>query len=160
MLIAITLSRTCRRRVSAFGWPSLTRVECAYEERSVLHDDPMASRHERFTAARDLIEIDLALRAVLGPLTVIGARPYLVGGCVRDAVLAHTNGDRPRPKDFDIEVYGRSLDDLQEALEAAGLRVDAVGKQFGVLKVRIAAADFDVSVPRRDSKTGSGHRGF
>lgn len=39
-------------------------------------------------------------------------------------------------------------------------KVDEVGKAFGVLKLRLGDEDFDISLPRRDSLTGDGHRGF
>lgn len=35
-----------------------------------------------------------------------------------------------------------------------------LGKSFGVFKVRRGETEFDVSLPRRESKTGAGHRGF
>lgn len=35
-----------------------------------------------------------------------------------------------------------------------------MGESFGVLKMRLGGLDLDVSVPRRESKTGRGHRGF
>jgi len=38
------------------------------------------------------------------------SRAYLVGGCVRDGLLGEPQ------KDFDIEVYGISYEDLQKAL--------------------------------------------
>lgn len=74
---------------------------------------------------------------------------FFVGGWVRDRVLGI------EAKDIDIEVYGLSLDKLESLLGRFG-EVHAVGKSFGVLKV----AGMDVSVPRRESKTGKGHRGF
>ena len=81
--------------------------------------------------------------------------PFIVGGAVRDGLLG---GD---PKDFDLEVHGTSLDDLAQHFAAAGWEVDEVGRQFGVLKVgRPGEEVVDVAVPRRDNKTGSGHRGF
>lgn len=61
------------------------------------------------------------------------------------------------PKDFDVEVYGISIDSLAEVLAQFGT-VDLVGKQFGVLKLHGIDADF--SVPRRENKIGIGHRGF
>ena len=78
-----------------------------------------------------------------------GGRALLVGGTVRD----HIQG--LEPKDADIEVYGLALDQLESLLKRFG-PVHAVGRSFGVLKVR----GLDVSVPRRDSKTGKGHKGF
>jgi tRNA nucleotidyltransferase (CCA-adding enzyme) len=40
-------------------------------------------------------------------------------------------------------------------------RIDAVGRSFGILKLRLPGGyEFDVSLPRRESKIGAGHRGF
>ena len=83
-------------------------------------------------------------------------RTLLVGGYVRDALLGRTTTD------MDVEVYGVPRDRL-EALVTRMFpgRVNAVGRSFGVLKVHLAAGiDLDVSLPRSDSKTGAGHRGF
>jgi tRNA nucleotidyltransferase (CCA-adding enzyme) len=83
-------------------------------------------------------------------------RALLVGGYVRDLLL-----DRDTT-DADVEVYGVPRDHL-EALVSRMFpeRVNAVGRSFGVLKVHLATGiDLDVSLPRSDSKTGSGHRGF
>ena len=73
---------------------------------------------------------------------------------MRDALLGLD------PKDFDIEVYGISYDDLAAFLASRG-RVDLVGKSFGVVKFTAPETDTcDFGVPRRDSKTGPGHRDF
>ena len=80
-------------------------------------------------------------------------RAYLVGGCVRDALL-----ELPL-KDIDIEVFGVTYDQLASALRHHG-RVDLVGRSFGVAKVTLGSSVYDFSIPRRDSKTGLGHRGF
>lgn len=80
-------------------------------------------------------------------------RAYLVGGCVRDALLGL------EVKDFDIEVYGTSYGNLAEALRPYG-RVELVGRSFGVIKLALGGSVHDFSVPRRDSKRGEGHRGF
>ena len=82
-------------------------------------------------------------------------RPRLVGGGVRDWLLGLA------PKDFDLEVAGVDFETLQRALAPFGA-TDVVGRSFGVIKVRSAAsgAEYDFSLPRRESKTGAGHRGF
>lgn len=74
----------------------------------------------------------------------------LVGGCVRDELmgLAH--------KDWDIEVYGLEPARLREILESSG-SVNVAGEAFTVYKL---GSDTDVSIPRRERKVGSGHRGF
>ena len=58
-------------------------------------------------------------------------------------------------KDLDIEVFGVPAPALHALLEGFG-RVDVVGESFRVYKI----ADIDVSLPRRESKAGRGHKGF
>ena len=77
-------------------------------------------------------------------------RALMVGGCVRDRVMG------ARPKDWDVEVYGVAPERLREMLRRFG-RVNAVGESFTVYKL---GQDLDVSLPRRERKTGRGHRGF
>nr|WP_231704733.1 HD domain-containing protein [Arthrobacter caoxuetaonis] len=95
--------------------------------------------------------------AVLDACRDTGGRPLIVGGSVRDALLSLETGEPVAFKDIDIEVHGTAPQALQEALPG---RVQEAGASFGVLTTRIGGQDFDVSVPRRDSKTGEGHRGF
>jgi tRNA nucleotidyltransferase (CCA-adding enzyme) len=78
-----------------------------------------------------------------------GGRALLVGGWVRDRLMGHTSPD------VDIEVFGIPGDRLRTLLEGFG-RVEAVGESFQVYKL----GDVDVSLPRRDSKAGRGHKGF
>ncbi|HYP15825.1 MAG TPA: HD domain-containing protein [Opitutus sp.] len=94
------------------------------------------------------------LRTMLEAIRRVG-RPRLVGGGVRDALLGL------EPKDFDVEVAGADFESLHRALARFGA-TDVVGRSFGVIKVRSAAsgAEYDFSLPRRESKTGAGHRGF
>src|SRR5262245_45328876 len=58
-------------------------------------------------------------------------------------------------KDIDLEVFGVPVDRLRALLETFG-RVEAVGESFQVFK----SGDIDVALPRRESKSGRGHRGF
>jgi tRNA nucleotidyltransferase (CCA-adding enzyme) len=80
-----------------------------------------------------------------------GGRPLLVGGCVRDLLLGTI------PKDLDIEIYGLEPERLLAILQPA-FEVDLAGQAFGVLKIR--HYPIDLSLPRRESKRGLGHRGF
>ncbi|HEX2100663.1 MAG TPA: polynucleotide adenylyltransferase [Candidatus Synoicihabitans sp.] len=81
------------------------------------------------------------------------AQPRLVGGCVRDWLLQRT------PKDFDVEVPAINFDQLRRVLGHFGA-TDVVGRSFGVIKLRLAGREYDFALPRRESKTGAGHRGF
>src|SRR5215204_4947271 len=79
-----------------------------------------------------------------------GGRALLVGGCVRDMLM------RKRPKDFDLEIYQVEPARLREILDRFG-KVNTVGEAFTVYKL---GHDLDVSIPRRERKSGRGHRGF
>jgi tRNA nucleotidyltransferase/poly(A) polymerase len=94
------------------------------------------------------------LRPILAAVQAAGGQPLIVGGAVRDMLLGHT------PKDLDIEVYRLEVERLGAVLAPFG-RLDAVGRSFGVLKLRTPAGqEFDFALPRRESKVGAGHRGF
>jgi tRNA nucleotidyltransferase (CCA-adding enzyme) len=97
-----------------------------------------------------------SLLKLCSALREAGGRPFLVGGAVRDALLG-----RPL-KDYDVEVFGLAPDRLREVLAAAG-SVNAVGEAFTVFKLGGLPGlegEVDVSLPRRDSKAGPGHRGI
>jgi tRNA nucleotidyltransferase (CCA-adding enzyme) len=79
-----------------------------------------------------------------------GGRALMVGGCVRDRLMGLD------AKDWDVEVYGVEPARLRELLDRMG-RVNVVGEAFTVYKL---GRDLDVSLPRRERKTGRGHRGF
>ena len=81
-----------------------------------------------------------------------GGRTLIVGGWVRDRLLY---GPGHEPANVDLEVFGLPGDRLRTVLETFG-DVDAVGESFQVYKI----GAIDVSLPRRDSKAGRGHRGF
>jgi tRNA nucleotidyltransferase (CCA-adding enzyme) len=107
---------------------------------------------ERVPRAQDM-KLPSALLAALAALRSAGGRPRIVGGSVRDWLLGL------EPKDFDIEVFGMDYENLGRALAPFG-PANLVGRSFGVIKVRLDGAEYDFSLPRRESKTGAGHRGF
>ena len=80
-----------------------------------------------------------------------GGTAYMVGGAVRDGQLGIA------VKDADIEVFGIAADDLRSLLRE-NFTVIEVGASFGVFKLR--GIDIDISLPRRESKSGQGHKGF
>ncbi|MFT7519054.1 MAG: tRNA nucleotidyltransferase (CCA-adding enzyme) [Kiritimatiellia bacterium] len=83
----------------------------------------------------------------------LGGTAYLVGGVVRDHFLGQPL------KDYDIEVFGIEPRPLERMLRKLG-RVNTVGKAFGVFKLQAGSDELDISLPRRDSKRGPGHRGI
>jgi tRNA nucleotidyltransferase (CCA-adding enzyme) len=78
-----------------------------------------------------------------------GGRALIVGGWVRDRLMGHAS------KDIDLEIYGLDADSLKSLLGRFG-SVNTVGESFTVYKV----AGLDVALPRRESKSGRGHKGF
>lgn len=104
-----------------------------------------------------------------------GGRAMLVGGSVRDTLLGLES------KDVDIEVYGLEPARLRALLQQFG-QVNTVGEHFSVYKLvsyrpaslqdstseaspddpssPLERFEIDVSLPRRESKSGRGHRGF
>ena len=89
------------------------------------------------------------VRDICEAAAAAGGRALIVGGWVRDSLLGLS------PKDADVEVFGLPAEALRSLLTRFG-NVNAVGESFTVFKV----GGIDVSLPRRDSKTGRGHRGF
>ena len=74
----------------------------------------------------------------------------LVGGCVRDELMGK------QPKDWDLEVYSLEPERLRELLDQFG-PVNVVGESFTVYKL---GQHLDVSMPRRERKSGRGHKAF
>lgn len=91
------------------------------------------------------------IRKIAQLLARRGGRALLVGGCVRDQLLG------AEPKDFDLEVFGISIDEVKLAL-GEHYRLDLVGASFGVIKLH--GLDVDIALPRRETKLGLGHRAF
>ncbi len=88
-------------------------------------------------------------RAIAEAIANQSGRAIVVGGFVRDHLLGSD------AKDLDLEVFGVAADRLPALLAPFG-RVQTVGQSFPVFKV----GSIDVSLPRRESKTGRGHKGF
>ncbi len=107
--------------------------------------------------------ISAAVKKLCQAVNEMGGRALLVGGWVRDYVRS---GGKVVDTDYDIECYGLEAERLKALLAAHG-RVNAVGEAFTVFKVLLRDPSrqpksfvVDVSLPRRESKVGRGHRGF
>lgn len=89
-----------------------------------------------------------------------GGYAFLVGGCVRDALLGLS------PKDYDLELYGITRDQVVPFLQSIhpDLHIKDVGRSFSVWKVWNdsigESAAVDVALPRREVVTGMGHTDF
>jgi tRNA nucleotidyltransferase (CCA-adding enzyme) len=87
--------------------------------------------------------------AIAQQAAAAGGRALIVGGWPRDRLMGRI------PKDVDVEVYGLPAPRLRQLLETFGA-VETVGESFQVYKV----GGLDVSLPRRESKSGRGHKAF
>ncbi len=92
-----------------------------------------------------------ALGTIFQEVRRAGGRALFIGGCVRDAILGQ------QAKDLDIEVFGVPPEKLKQLL-ATHFQVDLLGEAFGIMKIR--DLPIDVSIPRRESKAGLGHKAF
>lgn len=111
--------------------------------------DPAVQRERFLAQEKRLLEaIQTLAKAV--------PQAYVVGGFVRDALRG------VRAKDVDLEVYGVTPQKLEALLETMYPgQVVAAGRSFGILKIILEGGrELDVSIPRRESKNGSGHTGF
>ena len=104
------------------------------------------------------MDLPAGLTRLLEAIRAAGGRPYVVGGAVRDALFER----QVEGQDYDVEVFSLNVEELERTLSRSG-QVDAVGQSFRVFKVsgvEGVTGAVDVSLPRRDSKVGPGHRGI
>lgn len=113
-----------------------------FREKAELETDE--KNKERLLLTLDIVE---AVRQA-------GGLGLVLGGYVRDEVMRRLGSD-VKTKDLDIEVYGLGFEDLKSLLQSFG-ELDVVGDSYKVIKL----LGIDISVTRRDSKTGKGHKGI
>ncbi len=97
------------------------------------------------------INAEILSRKIAKSVEEHGGRAYFVGGCVRDRLLGTEN------KDIDIEVHGINPDILKAILDDCG-KLLSYGKSFGIYSIR--DSHLDIAMPRKEKKTGEGHRDF
>ncbi|MDR2664047.1 MAG: polynucleotide adenylyltransferase [Puniceicoccales bacterium] len=89
------------------------------------------------------------IRTICGRIREAGGRAYLVGGCVRDLLLAVPT------QEFDLEVFSLDAPTLENLFPKA---LDFVGKCYGIYRFR--NLPIDIGLPREERPTGPGHRDF
>jgi len=91
------------------------------------------------------------IRAIAEQVHEIGGRALLVGGCVRDEILGIPCYD------IDCEIHGIAPERLRNLLLQLG-GIDDSGALYGIYTIR--GAGLDIALPRRETRTGPGHRDF
>lgn len=93
------------------------------------------------------------LRKLATAIRDAGGRAWFVGGAVRDGLLGLVADDA------DLEVYGLDQSELSQIAARFGT-VHEFGKQFAILQLTGPDGKVELALPRRETKTGPGHRGF
>lgn len=81
----------------------------------------------------------------------LGGQALLVGGCVRDEILGIPCYD------IDCEVHGVAPEKLKELLCEIG-EIDESGVHYGIFTIK--GTGLDIALPRRETRTGPGHKDF
>lgn len=91
------------------------------------------------------------LKSIAERVHALGGRALLVGGCVRDHLLGIPCYD------IDCEIHGVEPGTLRALLSEFG-EIDGSGEIYGIYTLRGAGLDF--ALPRKERRTGSGHKDF
>ncbi len=91
------------------------------------------------------------IKSIARRINSAGGRALLVGGCVRDEILGLPCYD------IDCEVHGLAPEKLKALLMEFG-EIDAGGEKYGIFTIKGEGLDF--ALPRREEKTGTGHKDF
>lgn len=96
-----------------------------------------------------IIDIPPKAQAVLDVLEQAGFEAYVVGGCVRDALMGRT------PNDWDITTNALPHQ-VREVCEAAGFAVFDTGIEHGTVTVHVDHEPFEVTTYRADGSYSDG----
>ena len=95
------------------------------------------------------IDVPEDIQAIHDVFVQNGHSLYLVGGCVRDAVMGK------KPKDFDLATDAMP-DKVEWIMERAGYKTLPTGKSFGIINVITANDQYEIATFRSD--VGDGRR--
>lgn len=93
------------------------------------------------------------IRCLEDTITRNGGTAFLVGGGSIDMLSGK------EPKDWDIEVFGVSYNQLVQIAQTVG-EADLVGSKFGIVKLKGYPIDVELSIPRVENKNGPKHQDF
>lgn len=99
----------------------------------------------------DLHPPDIVL-IIAGAIRARSGKALVVGGWVRDNLIGLNSAD------VDMEIYRLTIPELESILNDLDLKYDAVGADFGILKLK--DYDVDLSIPRKENRIGVKHTDF
>lgn len=102
----------------------------------------------------DYLYADPAAVQAYEALENAGGHVYIVGGAIRDTILAK------EPKDIDLLVSGLESERVRKTLQELPGHVTFAGKTFGVFHYHLGEHNVEVALPRTDTSTGPGHTDF
>lgn len=125
----------------------LDRREVRNEVRSIV----MESMGQDGTREPFSMSVPLDVLAINDIFREAGHELYLVGGCVRDAVMGK------KPKDFDLATDALP-DRVEQLLKDHGYRTLPTGKAFGIINVITDNDTYEVATFRNDGFSSDGRR--
>jgi tRNA nucleotidyltransferase/poly(A) polymerase len=98
------------------------------------------------------------LTSLVNILVENDAVPFLVGGSVRDAIIANSKNIEYILIDIDLEVYNINFDKLIKLLEDK-YKIEVIGN-FGVIFIKEESFRVEIAIPRKENKIGTKHTDF
>jgi tRNA nucleotidyltransferase (CCA-adding enzyme) len=95
-------------------------------------------------------------------IKIAGGEGLLVGGCVRDEYFNTIHNTKLNSKDIDIEVFKLDEVALVPILNSFGV-LTVTGEEtdkFKVFKLKTPTGDYDLNLPRTETKVGQGHNDY
>lgn len=103
----------------------------------------------RYNGTMNEIEVPHKAQHIIDLLEAAGFEAFVVGGCVRDAIMGRT------PNDWDITTSARPAQ-IEQVMADAGLTTLATGVKYGTVTVRVEHESFETTTFRADGPYSDG----
>ncbi|MGN0059148.1 MAG: CCA tRNA nucleotidyltransferase [Coriobacteriales bacterium] len=109
----------------------------------------MTSAPARYNGTMNEIEVPHKAQRIIDLLEAAGFEAFVVGGCVRDAIMGRT------PNDWDITTSARPAQ-IERVMADAGLVTLTTGAKYGTVTVRVDHESFETTTFRADGSYSDG----
>ena len=103
----------------------------------------------RYNGTMNEIEVPHKAQHIIDLLEAAGFEAFVVGGCVRDAIMGRT------PNDWDLTTSARPAQ-IEQVMADAGLTTLATGVKYGTVTVRVEHESFETTTFRADGPYSDG----